>query len=261
MEAWEHFEYDCTSYLNGRYGDKASFIHQGSANSNVADIRCITNTGRIFYIEAKQCPAQCGQFVLMPNVTMRKFVYSSGNSLQLNEYSQSIIDHMNNDFDAYKDAGTSGKDIIFDGCNDVFINWVKRAYEKKKVEYFITNNYRIFKLSELADNFIISAKYRVKRSGSKNVGDYRMIVVKQCILSKYGISSTRTDDGKLFVSTGREMNNIKFDCGDYEYMFSKRGSEYEIRQLSNTFNANVIFSVSLKNPGTDISNRFSDELT
>lgn len=32
----------------------------------------------------------------------------------------------------------------------------------------------------------------------------------------------------------------------YEYMFSQRGSEYEIRKLSNTFNANVIFSIDLK---------------
>ena len=30
-------------------------------------------------------------------------------------------------------------------------------------------------------------------------------------------------------------------------MFSKRGDAYELRKLSRTFNANVIFSVSLKN--------------
>ena len=44
------------------------------------------------------------------------------------------------------------------------------------------------------------------------------------------------------------MSNIRFTIGENEYMFSLRDENYyEIRRLSNTFNANVIFSVKIKN--------------
>lgn len=260
MEAWKQFELDCTDHLNSVFGYKAIFTHQGFEDSTVADIKCTTKSGRIFYLEAKQCPAQCNQFVLLPDVATKTFKYSSMNSLPINEYSQKIIEHMNSDFEEFKEAGTSGKDIVFDGCEDVFFDWIKRAYEKKKVEYFITNGYRIFKLNEISNNFNITAKYRVKRSGSTHVGDTRMSGVKSFIAANYGITDTRVDGKKLFVRTDKEMHNLRFNYDAYEYMFSKRGNEYEIRQLSNTFNANVIFSVSIKNPGTDMGSQFADVL-
>lgn len=56
----------------------------------------------------------------------------------------------------------------------------------------------------------------------------------------------RTDDSKLFVTSTRYIHNTRFIINGTEYMFSERGSEYEIRKLSNTFNANVIFSIDLK---------------
>ena len=260
MEAWKQFELDCTDHLNQVFGYKAQFIHQGFEDSTVADIKCVTKSGKTFYLEAKQCPAQCNQFVLLPDVATQTFEYSKQNSLPINDYSKKIINHMNNDFEDFKEAGTSGKDIIFDNCEDVFFDWVKKAYEKKDVEYFITNNYRIFKLNEIADNFNITAKYRVKRSGSTHVGSARMNGVKKYIADNFGITDTRTDGKKLFARTNRDIDKVRFNYDIYEYMFSKRGNEFEIRQLSNTFNANVIFSVSIKYPGTDMGSKFADVL-
>ena len=87
----------------------------------------------------------------------------------------------------------------------------KKAYEKKDVEYFITNNYRIFKLNEIADNFNITAKYRVKRSGSTHVGSARMNGVKKYIADNFGITDTRTDGKKLFARTNRDIDKVRFN--------------------------------------------------
>lgn len=78
---------------------------------------------------------------------------------------------MNNLFDEYLEAGTKGKEIVFDNCNNVFSTWIIDYYKNKGVKYFITNNYIILPIERFSDYFNVSAKYRVKRSGSsiKNV--------------------------------------------------------------------------------------------
>ena len=68
MERWEEFEIQCTEYLNQKFGAYANFIHQGGANSTVSDILVHTNTGNSFYMDVKHSPAQCGQFVLLPDL-------------------------------------------------------------------------------------------------------------------------------------------------------------------------------------------------
>ena len=97
MEAWKQFELDCTKYLNNTYRKQATFIHQGAENSRVADIKCETQSGKVFYIEAKHCPAQCNQFVLIPKIESRSFEYSRLNAIPINRYSQTIIEEMNKD--------------------------------------------------------------------------------------------------------------------------------------------------------------------
>lgn len=52
------------------------------------------------------------------------------------------------------------------------------------------------------------------------------------------------DGDKLFVESSHNLHNKRFVFQQYEYMFSQRGNEYEIRKLSNTYNANVIFSIT-----------------
>ena len=53
---------------------------------------------------------------LLPNISTRSFEYSRLNITPLNSAAKTIIRHMNADFDAYKEAGTTGKDIdLHDG--------------------------------------------------------------------------------------------------------------------------------------------------
>ena len=247
MTTWNDFELQCTAYLKEHFGKYATFIHQGGSDSTISDILVITNSGKEFYIDVKHCPAQCGQFVLLPNIETKAFMYSSKNTTPINDYSLKIINYMNSDFEYFKEAGSSGKQLLIQNGIDIFANWIIEAYKKKNVCYFITNNFTLFPIERIKDYFNITAKYRVKRSGSKSVGSKNIpSVLEHFTETDYTIINPRIEGSKLFVSSPNELHNKRFILSYYEYMFSKRNSEYEIRQLSNTFNANVIFSVELK---------------
>lgn len=247
MSKWEDFEIECTKYLNERYGKYATFTHQGGSDSTTPDIFVNTNSGSKFYIEAKHSPAQCGQFVLIPDIATQSFTYSTLNSNNINIYSQKIIQHMNTQFEEFKEAGTTGKDIIMSNGEDVFSFWIIENYQAKNTRYFITNNYTIFPIENFQEYFNVTAKYRVKRSGSSDVGKSNCSFILNYINSHdYAVQSTRIAGSKLFVVSNRQLHNKRFILSGYEYMFSLRDSEYEVRKLSNTFNANVIFSIESK---------------
>lgn len=101
MHNWENFEIACVNYLRESFGDVADFEECGGSNSTTPDILVKSANGSRFYIEAKKSPTQCGQFVLFPNSERKVFEYSPQNNSKLNKFSQLIINHVNNDFDAY----------------------------------------------------------------------------------------------------------------------------------------------------------------
>ena len=255
MSSWEEFEKNCVKYLNEKFNEYAAFEHKGGADSTVPDILVKTKNGNCFYIDAKHSPAQCGQFVLLPDINTRQFVYSSSKS-DINIYSRSIMEYMNKDFDSFREAGTKGKNIDMENGSDIFAKWIIQTYKEKNVEFFISNNYTIIPIDNIADYFDISAKYRIKRSGSDNVRANRIEIVKKYIESfNYSITNIRTAGDKLFVSSSQISHNQRFILDGYEFMFSKRGNEFEIRKLSNTYNANVIFSIRCKENIQGLSDR------
>lgn len=244
MENWERFELECTNYLNAKFGAYARFIHQGGSDSTRPDILVKPNHGHSFYMDAKHSPAQCGQFVLNPNIITRTFEYSKKNDNRINIYAEKIMEHMNKHFDEFREAGTAGKDIIMEDGTSIFSNWIIQTYKEKGADYFITNNHTILPVEKLREYFDVTATYRIKRSGSNSVGKKYLSPVFDYIQSHdYDIISSRTDGEKLFVKSNKNLHNLRFTLGKYEYMFSQRSIEYEIRKLSNTYNANVIFSI------------------
>lgn len=246
MSTWEQFEIDCTRFLMEQFGEYATFIHQGGSDSTVPDIKVTTKKNKQFYIEAKHSPAQCGQFVLLPNIETKKFEYSRLNSTEINEFSQVIINHMNNNFEEFKEAGTAGKNIEFDNCQNVFNDWIVKTYKDKGVKFFITNNNVILPIEEFAEYFDVSAKYRIKRSGSSSVGSGNIDKVTEYLKSTFSNIELKTTYDKIFIYTNDNLHNQRFIIGRNEFMISKRENNFEVRKLSNTFNANVIFSIELK---------------
>ena len=247
MSIWKDFEIQCTEYLNNKFGAYATFIHQGGSNSTIPDILVNTNSGNTFYIDAKHSPAQCGQFVLLPNLETRTFEYSHQNATPFNPYTEIIIAFMNENFNEFKDAGTSGKDINIPNNSNIFGNWIIQTYKNKGVKFFITNGYTILPIDSFLDYFNVTAKYRIKRSGSSSVGKSRLESVKNYIFSHdYIITNSHFVGNKLFVVSPQQLHEQRFLLRGIEYMFSLRENEYELRRLSNTYNANVIFSIKYK---------------
>lgn len=255
MSKWQDFEIECTDYLNDIFGDYATFYHEGGYDSTIPDIRVELNTNRLFYIEAKHCPAQCGQFVLRPNISTRKFEYSPLNDNRINAHANKIIEFMNRNFDEFREAGTAGKDITMQNGSKIFADWITQIYKEKGVRLFITNDFRIVDIDDFSGYFNVSAKYRIKRSGSASVGKSRLSTISTYIKDHYrNISSVIADGDKLFVAASANLHRKRFIYDGYEYMISERGSSYEVRKLSNTYNANVIFSIDLKNNKAGLSN-------
>lgn len=247
MEQWLAFEVQCTKYLNQKFGERASFCHLGGEDSTVPDILVTTYSGRRFYMDAKLAPAQCGQFVLLPSVANRCFVFSDRNKTNLIPQVQVIINHMNANFEAYKEAGTAGKEIDLNDGGKTFCEWIISTYIQKGVEFFITNDYTILPIRDFAKHFHVTAMYRVKRSGSAAVGKRNLSRVIQYIkASGYPVERHVAEGGKLFIYSSVNLHDERFIFDGFEYMFSYRGDRFEIRKLSNTFNANVIFSIFKK---------------
>ena len=247
MEAWKAFEKSCYNYLVKQYGSRCAFEALGESDSTYPDVRVTPSSGSPFYVETKEAIAQCGQFVLFPDEEQRAFVYSEGNKSALNESSQAIISHMNERFDAFVNAGTKGTKI--DLPDGVLYGWIKRYYEDKGVRFFITKgrDHVILPLARFEAYFSVSATYRIKKSGSSDPSKANIPEIKQ-ILDARACSYELMNDGKKWsVKTGDDLAGLKLRGAKYTYLFKQASSQvYQIRKLSNTQNANVIFSIALK---------------
>ena len=262
MQSWQIFENKCTDYLKSKFSKYASFAGQGGSDSTVSDILVETKVGRVFYIEAKEEQAQCGQFVLFPNKETNRFEYSEFNKTKLNEYSRSIMDFLDKHFDEFSDVGTAGIDINMPNSQEVFSNWIKTAYGGKRTRFFISKNYAIIPIDDFDKAFSVTAKYRVKKSGSSPVPAKYVDDVSNYIRTNFPGTRLAVLEKKLIAETNLSVDKIEFEIDGNHFMFSSKGGDrYEIRKLSNTYNANVIFSVKYINDNFKLSDgEFIDEL-
>ena len=237
-KAWEIHEENCFNYLIENFGDNAEFhLHLG-ADSTTSDIE-VTTPSQQFYIEVKLSPAQCGQFVLLDNG--EEFQYSQRNKTPYNKQTGIIIDYMNQHIEDFRAAGTRGQKIELP--EKILSQWVQETYAARNVEFFITNEFNIVPIEDFDQHFNVTATYRAKRSGSSRVAKGRIAEVVYYLAESDDFEYFTEDDrGALFVKTVPPEGS-RFTLNDRTYMLAPRGEEYEVRQLSNTNNSNVIFSL------------------
>lgn len=215
-------------------------------DSTKSDIAVIKNGEVAFYIESKEALAQSGQFVLLPDEKREIFVFSPRNHSESNEMTNIIIDYMNSHFKHFDNAGTAGEAVEID--SGVFSDWIVNHYKKKGVKYVISGDgdYVIFPIRRFNEYFEISAKYRVKKSGSGKPSKKDIPDIEALIKKSYSAAEFSQKDKKLFVCISEKIKKDRFALGRYTYFLSERASDtYEVRRLSNTYNMNVIFSVKL----------------
>lgn len=246
MSNWENFEKSCKNYLTTNFGMFAKFEHCGGADSSTSDILVNVKDESSFYIEAKMSTAQCGQFVLLINLNEKKFQYSSKNKTSENEYSKMIVDFMNKNFETFSNPGTKGISIQME--KSIFYNWVINYYKEKKVKFFITKNneeFLIFPIDQFHKYFDINAVYREKKSGSSRLNNSNKSDFENAMKS----TNMKYDFVELDIISNEELNKMKISGKKYDYFLKKyddtSNNKYEVRKLSNTKNANVIFSIKL----------------
>lgn len=264
MNPGEAFEKRCFEYLKQFYKDKQStFDRKGGMDSTTSDIAVLKNNQVDYYIEAKDSPAQSGQFVLLPDEETETFVFSPRNHSEPNAMTNIMIEYMNQDFQKFNNAGTSGQQLDID--TEVFAGWIVEHYKDRNVKYFISydKDYVILPIRKFAAYFDVIAKYRIKKSGSSDPAKKDFNLLKQIISNKYP-SASFTEEGKqLLVHLSTPPSEDRFQHENYTYYFSQQevSGVYRLKRLSNTYNMNVIFSIQLKrNQDTNDLNEFEDDL-
>lgn len=257
MKEWEILEEECLNYLKNKY-PTIKFTLIGKENSTKSDI-LVKTINLEFYIEVKSKISQCGQFVLIPNYKNNVFIYSSRNKTPIFEQTKDIINYMNFNFSKFANPTTAPLEI--DLKESILTNWVINYYESKKVKFMITktfNNYLLFPLKKLNNYFFVKCFYRIKKSGSTNAS----IFSKNDLLTwwKFSNEGEFIIEGKsLYFYTNKNVQKQKIKTINDTYLLNKiSNNKYEIRKLSKTFNANVIFQIKLKNekPLIDDLNEF-----
>lgn len=264
MENWEIFENECYEHLKNNYkNNNIEFIKIGGYDSTKSDVLVINKrNNREFYIEIKANKAQCGQFVLIPNIKDKKFEFSKANHSPENTYVKQIIKYMNYDFNKYIAGDT------LDCDNDILSNWIVDYYKSiKNVKFFMSkgNNYLIFPVEKFSDYFSITAKYRVKRSGSSNPSTKHIPEIKRILEdNNYSIIDFDFNDKHKFIYSNCDLDGLKLWGYTYQYYFKKVPNtltKYQVTKLSNTLNMNVIFSIELKKEQNNIDlNYFINDL-
>jgi hypothetical protein len=266
MEKWEIFENDCVNVLNKNFSKyDVIFEGAGKSDSTQSDIKVLKNNELLFFIECKMDIAQSGQFVLLP--TERQFIYSPRNKSELNTFSQIILDYINDNFEFYRNVGTASLDINLP--KEVFNSWIINHYKSKNAKYIITllsgtAQGLIFPVENLGDYFNVTANFRIKGSGSSSLPNSHCNAVSNFLSQKYGSnynSMYKSGNKYLLECSTIIPDKTEFSLDSTRYFIREQGNNtYEIRKLSNTRNANVIFSV--KSNGTynsnDLKNFISD---
>lgn len=249
MNKGEAFENEALAYLRKNFYEKGIiFDKTKTSDSTKSDIEVIRGGRSLFFIEAKDTKAQAGQFVVFSDEEKKIFKYSDNNKSKINEPADSIIKYMNYNFKRFNRADTAGEEIDMDPT--VFANWIIEHYKSYNVKYIITKikNIIILPIEKLHKYFNITAKYRIKASGSRPpaLSNMNSIIQK---LNMESIKNCEIKEKRLYVKSSGWWSKQRFVADGKTYYFAPVNNttdEYEIRCLSDTKNRNVIFSMTAK---------------
>ena len=257
METWKICEKECYDYITKRFQFRDfDFELDGGSDATKSDILVTKNGIAFFYIETKMKNAQCGQFVVFPDKTEKKFIYSNGNKYPINLQSSLIIDKMTENFEKYKNPGTKGIKLDIE---DVYLfDWVYHFYKNNKnVKYFIIEknvginnlqdeNFVILPIEHFYKYFEISAMYREKKSGSSNPTIKDIDDIKYAIYSEgFELKDIYFENKYVFVEINVAKNVYKLIGESNRYQLKPENNRFKVTKLSKTSNPNVIFEISL----------------
>ena len=257
MKKWEDFENEVTEYLQLMSKDYNVLVEQhGNADSTIPDIEItIPSNNKNFYVEIKMPASQTSQFVV--EIKNGKFVYGSKNKFETNQYSNEIIDILNDNYNLYSKVAQTG--MVVPVPETIAFNWIASNMKNKKVEFIITEdkykNKKVFLPNQIHEIFNIQTIFRRKKSGSQDLPKKDYEDFKKCLdlkFSKYKYV-LKTSGKKMYLDL--PLNLSRSECyldsnvlpdGKQYFLSNKGNGKYEARLTSATNHSNIIFELSLK---------------
>lgn len=257
MKKWEDFESEMTGYLQQMLKDYDVLVKQyGSADSTIPDIEITINSNsKKFYVETKMPASQTSQFVV--EIKNNKFVYGSKNKFKSNQYSDEIINILNDNYNLYSKVAQTG--MVVPVPETIAFSWIASNMKNKNVEFIISvdndGNKKVFSLDQFNKFFNIKTIFRRKKSGSQDLpktyyDDFKKHLDLRFSKYKYSLN---TNGKKLYLDLPLDLN--KNECyidsdvlpeGKRYFLSNKENGKYEVKITSSTNNPNIIFELSLK---------------
>lgn len=257
MKKWEDFESEMTGYLQQMLKDYDVLVKQyGSADSTIPDIEITINSNsKKFYVETKMPASQTSQFVV--EIKNNKFVYGSKNKFKSNQYSDEIINILNDNYNLYNKVAQTG--MVVPVPETIAFSWIASNMKNKNVEFIISvdndGNKKVFSLDQFNKFFNIKTIFRRKKSGSQDLpktyyDDFKKHLDLRFSKYKYSLN---TNGKKLYLDLPLDLN--KNECyidsdvlpeGKRYFLSNKGNGKYEVKITSSTNNPNIIFELSLK---------------
>lgn len=258
MSKWEDFESEMTGYLQQMLKDYDVLVEQyGSADSTIPDIEITINSNsKKFYVETKMPASQTSQFVV--EIKNNKFVYGSKNKFKSNQYSDEIINILNDNYNLYSKVAQTG--MVVPVPETIAFSWIASNMKNKNVEFIISvdndGNKKVFSLDQFNKFFNIKTIFRRKKSGSQDLpktyyDDFKKHLDLRFSKYKYSLN---TNGKKLYLDLPLDLS--KNECyidsdvlpeGKRYFLSNKGNGKYEVKITSSTNNPNIIFELSLKN--------------
>jgi hypothetical protein len=249
--SWKIFEKNSRLYLKKIFEEipSISFKSKGGANSLISDIEIMKNGESLFFIDCKLKVSQAAQFVVLNDITKRKFHDSplnKGESIRRHP----IIEHMNKNYASYSSPGQ--KKLLCE--KNMMIDCIKKHFISKNIRFIISSLHhsnfkefpiRITDIENLRRDFMVEGVYRNKKSGSSSLPKSERTIFKNIAKKNFKKYSIEIENERTFILFNQDAPNNLYIKNTSYYLSRKEKLRFEIRKLSKTNNSNVIFSMRL----------------
>jgi len=249
LQKWEVFQNEATSFLSDYFNIYCSM--EGGFDATTSEITARNVDQVLTNIEAKFCPAQAGQIILLSDGN--KFTFSEKSKNSCNKYTQEIIDYLNTNYESFVGTNSATIPITTISYSTLF-KWVKEVYKEKNVEWIIASkefcnlnedDLLFAPLEEIENYFDISITFRRKKTGNdhipgKDLPDFQEEM--DMINPNYQIKRT---NNRYLLTLNEKVTN--FNIG-HKYLLSmtNKDAQYYIKKKDMNTNPNLVFQLNLK---------------
>jgi len=249
LQKWEVFQNEATEFLSNYFNIHCAM--EGGFDATTSEITVRDADQVLTTIEAKFCPAQAGQIILLNDG--KKFTFSEKSKNSSNSYTQEIIQYLNENYQSFHGTNSATIPITTVSFKTLF-NWVKTVYKEKNVEWIIASNEfcnltdddtLFVPLNEMENYFDISIVFRRKKTGNDHIpGKDLFDFQEEMDLVNPNYQIKRTNNRYLLTLNTKVTN---FNIGTkYLLSMTNQDCQYYIKKKDMNTNPNLVFQINLK---------------